>query len=188
MWLLNFYGPREKVESFQTFPNLLNTKYQLKLAWSTKYHIHDKILLKVTLSLNNTILRNNQMQLIFKNGNTRTICVILFWCLYCQLGTGFTYCAVVSIVDFDLANSGWSKTGILILYRKLLKNVIDTKHIKNVTILPNFKKIYYIDFTSIFKFAYYTKPSTRHKIYELTKHFVNKQRISKNLIILELLP
>ena len=39
------------------------------------------------------------------------------------------------------SGDGKVSKGKKLLYEKLLKKVIETKHIKNVTVLPNFKKI-----------------------------------------------
>ena len=30
-----------------------------------------------------------------------------FWCLFCELRTGFTHCYSISIVDFEKGKTGW---------------------------------------------------------------------------------
>ena len=49
---------------------------------------------------------------MFKVGNkdtntTLTTAMASFWCLYCQLGTYFTPCSNVFIVNFEQVNAGW---------------------------------------------------------------------------------
>ena len=40
----------------------------------------------------------------------RTMPLELFSCLYCYLGTYFTHCFSVSIVNFEQVNAGWERT------------------------------------------------------------------------------
>ena len=50
------------------------------------------------------------------NEDTRTVPMVLFWCLYCQLWTYFTRCSSDSIVDFEFVFSGWPPSITTVLY------------------------------------------------------------------------
>ena len=39
--------------------------------------------------------------------DTKTTPIASFWCFYCELGTYFTPCSSVSIVNFEHVTAGW---------------------------------------------------------------------------------
>ena len=69
-----------------------------KIAFCDSYYPADIYLFKVS---------NRNTKDKAKNKDTRTMPVVSFCCLYCQLGTYFTPCSSASIVNFEHVIASW---------------------------------------------------------------------------------